>query len=474
VPIATGLALGIGGALAAGGSIAGSAIGANAAGNAASTQANAAEYAAQLQNQQAQQALQFQEQVYAGQQQNIAPWLQSGAGALSSLDQLLGVNPQTPGTGFSWDVAHPGQDLNIQGNNPGAGYTGTPIAPSNAFAQQNTPQQYVTDPISGRQSPLRSATYSGAPASTSVPLNSLTNPPTGSDLIRAGTFTSGNPSATLNAPLNRYGINTNQIGIQAGAARGGQTGQPASGLGGLPNPITGLPRGATPAGAPTPGGTTNTGAPLSNLLGGTPTQGGLLQGWNQQFQAPTAATEQNDPGYQFRLQQGLQALENSAAAQGGLLSGNTGQALEGYAQNYASGEYNNVYNRALQQYQQNYNIFQQNQNNQFNRLAALSGIGQTAAGQLNSAGQGAAGNVGNILLNSGQQIGNAIQNAGAATASGYIGGANAITGGLSGATGALGQNLLLSSLLGNQGGGAQYGVSPTTGAFDPNFNPYES
>src|SRR6202008_2057655 len=103
--------------------------------------------------------------------------------------------------------------------------------------------------------------------------------------------------------------------------------------------------------------------------------------------------EKTDPGFQFRLKTGLDALQNSAAARGGLLSGNTAKALEDYSQNYASNEYSNVYGRSLGEYQQAYNIFQNNQANKFNRLASLSGLGQTSAGQLNSAGQSAASNV---------------------------------------------------------------------------------
>src|ERR1700757_976619 len=63
---------------------------------------------------------------------------------------------------------------------------------------------------------------------------------------------------------------------------------------------------------------------LGELSGLTSTPGqGLLAPFSEQFQAPTGVTEANDPGYQFRLEQGRKALENSAAARGGLLSGNT-------------------------------------------------------------------------------------------------------------------------------------------------------
>lgn len=166
---------------------------------------------------------------------------------------------------------------------------------------------------------------------------------------------------------------------------------------------------------------------LSSLLG-TPGQGLLTP-----FQAPTSVTEQNDPGYQFRLQQGAQALQNSAAARGGLLSGNTAKALEDYSQNYASNEYQNVYNRA-------FNTFETNQANTFNRLSALAGGGQVAAATLGQEGQAAAGNVGYLA---GQQ-GGFLQNQGAARASGYIGANNQ----LQNMFGNIQGNLLLSSLLG--------------------------
>ncbi len=151
---------------------------------------------------------------------------------------------------------------------------------------------------------------------------------------------------------------------------------------------------------------------LSGLLS-TPGQGLLSQ-----FQAPTAVTEQNDPGYEFRLQQGNAALQNSAAASGGLLSGNTAKAIADYSQNYASNEYSNVYNRA-------FNEFQTNQNNTFNRLSSLASGGQTAIGQQGQLGQQAAANVANVNTIAGAQQGQNILNAGTARASGYIGQSNA-------------------------------------------------
>lgn len=83
----------------------------------------------------------------------------------------------------------------------------------------------------------------------------------------------------------------------------------------------------------------------------------------------------NDPSYQFRLNEGLGAVQQSAAAQGGLLSGATLKALNNYAQDYASQEYHNAYNR-----------FNADQTNQYNRLSNLIGMGQNAAAQQGNAG----------------------------------------------------------------------------------------
>jgi|SRR5579864_2129083 len=176
---------------------------------------------------------------------------------------------------------------------------------------------------------------------------------------------------------------------------------------------------------------------------------GLLTPFSSTFTPPTAVTEQNDPGYKFRLAQGEGALENSAAANGSLLSGDTLEALQKFGQSYASNEYSNVYDRALQQFNEKYGIFENNQTNTFNRLAALAGVGQTTATTLGSEGQAASQNVGSIDLATGAQQGQDIQNAAAARASGYINSANAWNAGLGGSTSNLTNLYLMSQILGN-------------------------
>lgn len=107
---------------------------------------------------------------------------------------------------------------------------------------------------------------------------------------------------------------------------------------------------------------------LKQLMGGMSQNGQFMQAYNGQ-------DIYNDPSYKFRLNQGLDAVQSGAAAQGGLLSGATQKALNDYAQNFASQEYQNAYNR--------YNA---DQTNQYNRLSNLVGLGQSAAAGVGNAG----------------------------------------------------------------------------------------
>jgi len=140
----------------------------------------------------------------------------------------------------------------------------------------------------------------------------------------------------------------------------------------------------------------------------------------QRNMMPAAFTGQvdltQDPGYAFRLSEGQKALDRSAAARGGLISGGALKAAQRFGQDLGSQEYQNAYNRALTGY--NANVAREATG--YNRLAALAGIGQTATSQTNAAGAANAANVGNYLTGGA-----------AANAAGMVGGANAITGGLS-------------------------------------------
>jgi hypothetical protein len=118
------------------------------------------------------------------------------------------------------------------------------------------------------------------------------------------------------------------------------------------------------------------GAGAGNRAGATPGAdggagaGGINSPWAipAPFQSPSAADLQNEPGYQARYQMGLQGLERGAAAQGSLLSGGTQKALARYGQDYASGEYGNAYNRAMNNYMTNFNVQSQTPWNRYQEV----------------------------------------------------------------------------------------------------------
>lgn len=104
------------------------------------------------------------------------------------------------------------------------------------------------------------------------------------------------------------------------------------------------------------------------------------------------------PDYQYALQQGLQGVEGSAAARGGLYSGNAMRALQATGSGLAS----------------------QNLNNYRNALMGQIGIGQNAAGTLTNAG-----------FNAAQGISGGLTGASDARASGIVGQSNAYQTGIS-------------------------------------------
>jgi hypothetical protein len=111
-----------------------------------------------------------------------------------------------------------------------------------------------------------------------------------------------------------------------------------------------------------------------------------------------------EPGYGFRLGEGMKALERLQASRGNLLSGGALKAGQRFAQDLASEEYGKS----------------------FNRLADIAGIGQTAASQAGTAGRNYAGEAGEL----GMQGANAL-------VSGRIGRTSAYTSGAQGAINAL-------------------------------------
>ena len=97
------------------------------------------------------------------------------------------------------------------------------------------------------------------------------------------------------------------------------------------------------------------------------------------FAAPSYQQAQEDPGYQFRLRQGQQALENSAAAKGMLRTGGTMKGLMDYNQAAASQEYDKAYGRALGEYQMGYGQDATADQQQWAREAQKFGMNRQAA-----------------------------------------------------------------------------------------------
>lgn len=97
---------------------------------------------------------------------------------------------------------------------------------------------------------------------------------------------------------------------------------------------------------------------------------------------------QEDPSYQFRLNEGNKAIERAMAARGKTFTPEAVKALTGYGSDLASTEYANAYNR-----------YNQDQNTLFGRLATLSGYGQSAGAQQSAMGQNFANTSGQLMTN---------------------------------------------------------------------------
>jgi len=108
------------------------------------------------------------------------------------------------------------------------------------------------------------------------------------------------------------------------------------------------------------------------------------------------------PGYQFGLDQGLSAIEGSAAARGNLMSGSTLQRLQEHGQDYATNQYDNW----------------------LNRVGGLMTTGQASAGQQAALGQ-----------NNANQQGNYLTQGANASAAGTVGAVNNLNQGVNNALG---------------------------------------
>ena len=151
---------------------------------------------------------------------------------------------------------------------------------------------------------------------------------------------------------------------------------------------------------------------------------------------------QADPGYAFRLSEGLKGLDRQAAARGGLISGGALKAATQYGQEMGSQEYQNAFSR-----------YQTNRTNQLQPLGNLQAVGQSAA-----ANQGSAAGA------YGSGAGAAIVAGGQAQAAGQLGVGNTIANALNTGASAYQQQSNFNNWLSSQ--------NPSTPATTPTASPY--
>lgn len=177
---------------------------------------------------------------------------------------------------------------------------------------------------------------------------------------------------------------------------------------------------------------------------------------------------QQDPGYAFRLAEGMKAMNATAAARGGLMSGGALKAGQQYGQDMGSQEYQNAYQR-----------YQTNRANQLTPLGALTSAGQNAAqntsatnalygGQMGDASRGYANTQNEISMGGQARASGYLTGGQQAAAAGAMGAQNSMNQGFSNAGSSLQNALLMNRLFPSSGGG---GGSPFSGGFGAAMSP---
>lgn len=154
------------------------------------------------------------------------------------------------------------------------------------------------------------------------------------------------------------------------------------------------------------------------------------------MQQYTGADLMSDPGYQFGLDTGRAAVDQSAAGRGVLFSGKTLKDLMQFGTDYGGTKFNEGFARDMQNKQ-----FQQG------ALSGLSGTGQAtsvAGGQLG--------------MQNAQSISDLLTSGAAARAAGTVGAANALSSGLSNAGNTYMQMSMLDRIMGDNSGGLGSGA----------------
>lgn len=150
------------------------------------------------------------------------------------------------------------------------------------------------------------------------------------------------------------------------------------------------------------------------------------------MQRYTGAELSSDPGFQFGLEQGRNAIDQSAASRGVLFSGKTLRDLMQFGTDYGGTKFNEGFQRDMSNKQ-----FQQG------ALSGLSGTGQAtsvAGGQMG--------------MQNAQSISDLLTSGAAARAAGTVGAANALSSGISNAGNTYMQMSMLDRIMGPRGAAA--------------------
>lgn len=380
-----------------------------ATGAAAGVGALASSKAAGKQAAAAREATQLQREIFEQQQANLQPYLDAGIPALNAMSYGLGLGP-APGAGAPENAMLQSSDplLQFSARPGGSGAVGDVLTGAGTGMTFGGP---IGAGIGGAIGGISNLFGRGrTQANQIVPHQEALDQEMAriSSLIESGQIGYGEGLAHMENLTNQF---------YSMAGRFDRAGQGAvDTISGIYDPVFDAWRGAAANEQPA----------NAMLAPGVQGPGGLGYG---EFLAPF--DYQEEPGYQFGLQRGLDQLEASASARGSLGSGGTLKALERYRNDYATSKYNDAFNR-----------FQSDRANRWGMLGDVAGIGTNAAQQANTAAGAYGVNAGNMMLGRGE-----------AEAGGTLGVGGAIQQGLGGAADIYGQqqqNALLNAIL--QGG----------------------
>lgn len=190
---------------------------------------------------------------------------------------------------------------------------------------------------------------------------------------------------------------------------------------------------------------------LAELMKGLEPGGQFSTPFSGTFKPPTLDEAKMQPGYQFAQKAGEQGILHGSAAAGGAFTTGELANLTQFNQNLGQSAYQQAYNNSADTFTRQFNTYNTNQTNLYNRLAGISNAGEGAGAQIAQLGQ-----------NSVTQQGADLTDAARAQAAGTVGQAQAWAGGLGGVTNAITGGLTLSALMGANGSGID---TPTSGIY---------